>query len=183
MKVINMTLWLCATLLLSGCASNNGLWQQASNQDLTASDEAIKERSQLEVRQMQTREFGSSDTKMIMKAMLNVLQDDGFIVKNAVPELGLLSATKEMDTENGAEAVLSTLLVGRHARWEKNAIIEATANVTEFGDKTRVRITFQQKRFDNYGQVKDLNTIEDPLFYQGFFSKVDKGVFIEDQGV
>ena len=47
-------------------------------------------RSQLEIRQEQTREYDTHDTRLVMKALLNVLQDDGFIVKNAVVDLHLL---------------------------------------------------------------------------------------------
>ena len=42
------------------------------------------QKTQLQIRQFQTRSYETNDTKMVMKAMLNVLQDDGFIVKNAV---------------------------------------------------------------------------------------------------
>ena len=53
--------------------------------------------TQLQTRQFQTREFDTNDTKLIMKAVLNVLQDDGFVVKNAVVDLGLKSPTKEIN--------------------------------------------------------------------------------------
>ena len=52
--------------------------------------------TQLQTREYQTREFDTNDVKLVMKAMLNVLQDDGFVVKNAVMDLGLLTATKEV---------------------------------------------------------------------------------------
>ncbi len=52
---------------------------------------------------------------MIMKAMLNVLQDDGFIVKNAIMDLGLLSAEKTVDIESKGEAFLSALFLGAQA--------------------------------------------------------------------
>lgn len=45
----------------------------------------------------QTREYDTNDVKLVMKAVLNTLQDDGFTIKNAVVDLGLISATKEID--------------------------------------------------------------------------------------
>ncbi|BCB95759.1 hypothetical protein JZK55_06810 [Dissulfurispira thermophila] len=39
------------------------------------------EKTQLQIREFQTRIYDTNDVKMVMKAMLNVLQDDGFIVK------------------------------------------------------------------------------------------------------
>jgi hypothetical protein len=56
-------------------------------------------KSQLQIRELQTRSYDTRNTKMVMKTMLNVLQDDGFIVKEANTELGLLTATKEIDVQ------------------------------------------------------------------------------------
>jgi hypothetical protein len=55
------------------------------------------ERTQLEIREFQTRDFDTADPKLVMKAMLNVLQDEGYVVKNAVVDLGLITAAKETD--------------------------------------------------------------------------------------
>jgi hypothetical protein len=63
------------------------------------------ERTQLQIREIQTRTYEILESKLVLKAMLNVLQDDGFIVKTAVPELGLLTATKEIDIEKESESI------------------------------------------------------------------------------
>ena len=89
--------------------------------------------TQLQIREFQTRAFEVVDTKLVMKALLNVLQDEGFIVKNAVVDLGLISATKELDIESKSEAFWARVLAGQQAVWKKNSIVEATVNVTEFG--------------------------------------------------
>ncbi len=140
-------------------------------------------KSPLEIRAIQTREYSTRDTKMVMKALLNVLLDEGFIAKNAVTELGLITAAKEDDLEDSSNAFLNQMLMGSEARWQKNAIVEASANVSEFGDETRVRITFQRKVYDNHGAVISVQTLDDPLYYQNFFSKVDKGIFIQKQRI
>ena len=75
----------------------------------------------------------------------------------------------------------SKILLGKDARYKKNCIIECSGNVTEFGKKTRVRVNFQMKTINNVGEVMEVEQIEDPLYYQDFFTKVSKGVFIEDQ--
>ena len=74
--------------------------------------------------------------------MLNVLQDAGFIVTEANSELGFLSASKEIDVQTKGAVFWGTLF---KRTWEKNATVEATANVSEFGTQTRVRVNFQQK--------------------------------------
>lgn len=139
--------------------------------------------SQLQIREFQTRGYETTDTKMVMKAVLNTLQDEGYIVKNAVPDLGLLTATKEIDVEDKATAVLLAVLSKGKATWPKNSIIEATANVSEFGTQTRVRLNFQVKTYDNKGAVREVKQVEDGKFYQDFFSKIDKGIFIQKENL
>lgn len=141
----------------------------------------IPQKTQLEIREFQTRSYETKDVKMVMKSMLNVLQDDGYIVKNANVELGLLTATKEVDVENEDQAFVATLISGREARWNKNSIIESSANVSEHGNQTRVRINFQLKTLNNKGEVVDVKQIEDSKYYQEFFAKVDKGIFIQKE--
>ena len=154
-----------ASLMILGCATTP----------------ATPPKTQLEIREFQTRDYDTSDVKMVMKSLLNVLQDDGYIVKNANVDLGLLSATKELNVENKGQAVLLVLLAGQHARWNKNSTIECSGNVTEMGKVCKVRMNFQTKTLDNKGGVVDVKTIEDPIFYQEFFAKVDKGIFIGKQ--
>ncbi len=139
--------------------------------------------TQLQMREFQTRDYDTKDTKLVMKAMLNVLQDDGFQISNANTDLGLLSASKEVDVQNGSEKFWKTVLVGDQARWNRNATIECTANVSEFGDKTRVRVTFQQKTMDNTGQVAGIKQIDSEAYYQDFYAKVSKGLFIQKEGI
>ena len=64
------------------------------------SPEPEPEKTQLEIRQIQTRNYDVEDLRLVMKSILNVLQDDGYIVKNVALDLGFLSANKEMDIED-----------------------------------------------------------------------------------
>jgi ribosomal protein S8 len=141
----------------------------------------IPEKTQLQIREFQTRTYETNDTKMVMKAMLNVLQDEGFIVKNAVVDLGLLSAEKQVDVESKSEAFWAAFFLGAQATWKKAYIIECSANVSEFGTQTRVRVNFQSKILDNKGGIREIKQIEDEKYYQEFFSKVDKGIFIQKE--
>src|SRR5262245_18417327 len=135
--------------------------------------------TQLEVRAIQTRTFDTADSKMVMKAMFNVLQDDGYVVKNAVVELGLITAAKETDhAPQRSEPSGSELVVGpfwgisrlRGAPdYRKTDVRDFTGNVSEFGKQTRVRASFQLKVLDNRGGVLQVEAIDDPKFYQDFF--------------
>ncbi len=157
---------------------------------------APKQQTQLETREFQTRVFDTNDTKLIMKALLNVLQDDGFIVKNAVTDLGLLSASKEIDIQQQKQSGsdfwnnLFTAMANSGSNkshnneqtYQKLKIVEVSVNVSEFGLKSKVRANFQAKILDNKGNTVEVKTVDDPKFYQDFFMKVDKGVFIQKQG-
>ena len=105
------------------------------------------EKTQLQIREIQTRTYEISESKLVLKAMLNVLQDDGFIVKTAVPELGLFTATKETDIENESESIPAFFFGGANARWKKNSIIEVTSNISDFRDRCKVRVNFTEKNF------------------------------------
>jgi hypothetical protein len=136
--------------------------------------------SQLQIREFQTREF-EADTKTVLKACLNALQDDSYIVKNAVSDLGLLSATKQVDVESTGEAIVGALFAGPNARYKKNSETEVTINVSDFGAKSKVRANFAVKVIDNKGGVMSVNQIADEKFYQDFFAKVDKAIFLQKQ--
>ncbi|MCB0345774.1 MAG: hypothetical protein KDD66_11700 [Bdellovibrionales bacterium] len=160
-------------------------WVAASGIFACAHQPPTPQKTQLEIRQLQTREYPNkkSDTKRIMKAVLNVLQDEGFIVTNADRELGFITAKKETDVKDGLETFMAAFAQGSEARYRVNQIMEASVNITEFGSQTRVRAIFQTKVLDNFGGTVSVQQIEDGKFYQEFFAKVDKGVFIEKQGL
>jgi hypothetical protein len=139
--------------------------------------------TQLEIREIQSREFDTNDTKLVMKSMMNVLQDDGYIIKNAVCELGLLNAEKSIDVEDTFAATCMVILVSPNARWSKQQILEASANVSEYGSKTRIRMNFQTKTIDNFGCPKNVETVRNPKIYQDFFDKVSKGLFLQEQDI
>jgi len=141
------------------------------------------QKTQLQIREFQTKSYETNDSKMVMKAMLNVLQDDGYIVKNAVLDLGLLSAEKTIDIENSGEAFLAAFFAGANARWKKASIIECTGNVSEFGNIIKVRVNFQLKMLDNKGGILKIEQIDDEKYYQDFFQKVDKGIFLQKEKV
>jgi hypothetical protein len=132
--------------------------------------------TQLQIRQFQTREYNVLDKNRAMKAALNVLQDDGYIIKQAESELGFLHAVKEQETSGNG---FSRFMLGSDATYDSSKTIECTVNVTIYDQKTRVRANFVSKTLNNRGGVTKSTHITDQNFYQQFFVKVDKGMFIE----
>jgi len=141
------------------------------------------EKTQLQIREFQTRTFDVDNELMVMKAVASVLLDEGFIVKDAETDLGIISATKELDIESGSEKFFSILFFGANARWAKNSIIESTVNVSSFGKQVKVRVIFQVKSMNNKGEVMVVQQVDDEQYYQDFFAKVDKGIFIQKENI
>lgn len=139
------------------------------------------EMTQLQIREIQTREFEVCDVRLVMKGMMNVLQDDGFIIKNAVSDLGLLTAEKDIDISSRSEIFIAVL--AKDGRWKQHSVQEISANVTAFGNRTRVRVNFQTKIFDNMGAVVTVVQDLDPETYQSFFARVSKAIFFEEEKI
>jgi len=141
------------------------------------------EKTQLQIRQYQTRTYDVDSEILVLKAVANVLQDEGYIITNAESDLGLITAEKEASIEDGTEKFFAILFAGANARYKKSQIIESTANVSQFGEQVKVRMTFRLKAYDNRGDLITLGQIEDEQFYQNFFAKVDKGIFIQKENI
>ncbi len=136
--------------------------------------------TQMQIRQFQTRMYNITDSTRALKAVMNVLQDEGYIVKQANTELGLLVATKEAPISG---AGFSRFMMGPEATYDTTQVTECSANVTPYNGQMRVRVNFIQKRVNNRGGVSQTVQVGDETFYQNFFSKVSKGIFIENQNL
>lgn len=149
--------------------------------------------SPLERRQAQSRTFDTDDPRLVLKAALNVLQDQGFVIRHADAELGIVTAVMEWRSRqpNQALRVLkwvaavptygASLLVPA-GRTEFSAI-EANVNVTPEAARTRVRISLVSKVTGKRGEVLSVRPVDDPLAYQRLLAGLDKAVFLETEGL
>lgn len=141
-------------------------------------------KAQLQIRQLQTRMFETPDDKAVLKAMVNVLQDGGYMIKDANSELGILSAVREYEEKTSFWAELGAAYTNTQGELAQNSVVEATANVSKHGEKCRVRVNFQIKTFKRNGGTKAVRQIADGQYYTKFFAKVHKGIFLDvDQGL
>ncbi len=176
-KIYFMITCSCLLLLMeSGCGTASVPGMVLSKKD--------KQKTQLEIREMQTRTYQTKDKQLDKKAMLNVLQDDDYIIEQVNLDLGFFNAQKEVDVEDGGEKFWETFWWGKaYATHKKNKIIDVTANISEFGEEMRVRVNFRVKIMNNKGGVVIVRQVDNPEYYQKFFSKVDKGIFIEKEKI
>ena len=146
-------------------------------------NEVITPQTQLQKRQYQTRMYTGIPKADLMKSMLNVLQDEGFIVNNANSLLGFISGAKEFSPNDKTIDVKAELGTTKGLTGCVVAVIEATANVSEFGKDYRVRINFKRKLLNVYGNAYKITEVTDEKYYQNFFGKVDKAIFIQNQKI
>lgn len=140
-------------------------------------------KSQLEVRQIQTHVFNTSNKTEVLKAAINTLQDDGYMILNIEDELGYIQARREYKAvriDNGrltvyyinlAFAITATALsygadaytialANKRIQNEINPrtiVVNSNVTVESFGKKTKVRYTLVEKELetaDGYNFVK-----------------------------
>lgn len=104
--------------------------------------EIVEKPSALELREMQTRYFNTSDTLMIMKAVINTLQDNGFVIQNAEFDLGYIRAKKDIKlkrTRKGRVALYSTSLAINAAALALSFGANPTAVIGMYQDSVMIK--------------------------------------------
>ena len=143
------------------------------------SETVITPMKQLQKREYQTRTFNSHDKDIVMKSLLNVYQDEGFIVYNANSLLGFIYGAKDFDISD-SETDISKEFGLTKSRLNFNGVnvatVETTANITQYGDDLKVRINFKRKLLNTYGTAQFIDDINDEEYYNEFFIKLEKSI-------
>ncbi len=127
---------LCSVLV--GCAT--------TTPDVTGSA------SQLETRQLQTREYDTLDKRMTLRSVVATLQDLGFTIDTADLALGTITARRLYHDKNYANYLMRMTLTVREREGERVAV------------RANARL--------------DDAAITDPKTYQDFFVALDKAMFL-----
>ena len=149
-------------------------------------EDIITPMAQLEKREFQTRAYATSDKALVMKAILNTLQDDGFIVYNANHLLGFIYGSKDFDTSDPNVDISKEFGLSKsrlNLNGIKVATIDASVNVTPFGDSMRVRVNFKRKLLNTYGNAQFIDDVSEEEVYTDFYKKVDQALFLLKQKV
>lgn len=147
-------------------------------------EEIITPLTQLEKRQFQTRTYNTQDNILAMKSILNVLQDEGFIVYNVNSLLGFIYGVKDFDMKDPNIDISKEFGVTK-SRLNYNGVnvatLEVSVNVTPYGEKSRIRANFKRKLLNQYGNAQMINDIDEAEFYDEFFAKVDKALNMQKE--
>jgi hypothetical protein len=148
-------------------------------------------RSPLELRQAQTRSFETADARLVLKAALNVLQDEGFVIRHADAELGLVTAVMEWRSSQPNTGLRVFKWIAAIPTWGASLLvpsgcdeftaIEANVNVTQEDARARLRISLVAKVTDGGGKIRSVRPVDDALLYQRLLAGLDKGVFLEKE--
>ena len=151
MKYIFRTMIIATVVLLSACIV-------PPKQTKTA----------LELQAFQSKEFETTK-KIAFASTLSVLQDQGYIIGSASLDTGLISGKSPTTAVN-------------QFFYQEMKDVKVTAFVEEITPgRTKVRLNFvnSSSKSGAYGQRSDQDiAIEDPVFYQEIFSKIQQGIFV-----
>ncbi len=146
--------------------------------------EAKQPKTQLEIREVQTRVVQTPDTNLVFKAAIHTLQDNGFIIEFVEDEIGYIRAKKDFKDkirDKKRVALYSSMLALQTANTvltyglashtlvdpamrlsnelaPKTVIVDSNVNVEPYGSKaTKVRFTIVMKVLENadgYSYIK-----------------------------
>lgn len=140
-------------------------------------------KTQLEIREMQTHVYNTSDMTKVFKASINTLQDEGYTILNIEDELGYIRAKREFKEVRidkrrmtgyyfllaeyialtamtyGMEApiIFDALKRIQNEKSPRTIIVDSNVTIEPLGKKTRVRFTLVEKELENadgYSYIK-----------------------------
>lgn len=165
-------------ILLILCCSLPAVAKKRQNEEI------ITPVTQLEKRQFQTKSYPAKDNILVMKSILNVLQDEGFIVYNVNSLLGYIYGVKDFDTSDPNVDISQEFGVTKSRlsyNGVKVATLEVSVNVTQYGEQARVRANFKRKLLNEYGNAQMIDDIDDSQYYADFYAKVDNAIALQKQ--
>ena len=149
----------------------------------------------LQKRELQIRQYDTTNEEQIITAVAGVLQDLGFTLDASETKVGLVSASKTADATSKGQIAGAFLLDmlgalgGSHsnvsAQCDKSQVVKASV-ITKLsldGKKTVVRVTFQRIVWNMSNQINRVETLNAPEIYQKFYDSLSKAIFLEAQKI
>ena len=155
---------------------------------LSACSSTVKPPS-LALREYQTRTYENKHREQLFHAVLNTLQDDGFVIDVADMGSGLVKANVSKTKVNGREtlqkAAYTVLTWGVFLLFTDGNIddvetMSATITVSPSGKNTKVRTSFVYRRNNPDGDVVEHRQVVDQEVYQKFFASIEKSIFYDE---
>ena len=159
---------LVAGCLVSACASYKNLY--------------VPDADYLKRRNVETRLFDTTNTKELLIASAQLLQDMDYTITESDTDIGVITATKNREKGSKAgKAVLSffAALNGQQAVYEdKQKFYVSIVNTKANEHQIKTRVTFARIIYNNLGNVVEIEKLDDPALYTEFFDKLAQSVFL-----
>jgi hypothetical protein len=138
-------------------------------------------------RQLQTRRFETKDEKNILSSGVAVLQDLGFSIGASASDLGFIFATKNTSAVEPGQVAASVLIalitaLGKSPYVmpvDRDQLVRVALTTRVIDDHTLVHVTFQRIVTNTENRITKIELLTDPKFYQEFFEKLSKAVFLD----
>lgn len=141
----------------------------------------------LQNRELQMRQYDTTDQGKIMTSVAGVLQDLGFTLDASETDVGFVAASKKADATNAGQVFFMALLGGRRAveQCDSAQVVKVSVITKPSLDskKTVVRVTFQRIVWNKINQINRVETLADPMIYQKFYDSLSKSIFLEAQKI
>lgn len=143
--------------------------------------------------QHDSRWFDTTDQTLLLRASAGVLQDLGFTLEDSASNAGFVLGAKDRSAIEGQEVAAQLLLAilvaaaGGHPdpTWDRNQKIRVSVVTRPAREKKGiiVQVTFQRVVWNTKDQVSNVESINEPKIYQGFFERLSKAVFLTAHGI
>jgi hypothetical protein len=138
-------------------------------------------------RQLQIRQYDTTDEGKIVTSVAGVLQDLGFTLDASETQVGFIAASKKADATSVGQVFWAALLGGQNAVLQCDSVQVVKASVITRpsleGNKMVVRVTFQRIIWNQMNQINRIETIKEPEMYQKFYDSLSKAIFLEAQKI
>lgn len=158
--------------------------------------------SSLADRQLESRRFDTLDRSDLLDASVGVLQDLGFTLDITNSELGILTASKQLDAKNVGQiaaaagmvtaSVLLAILLQDVSQLNTIPAVDDEQKVRvclvvndslENKGASVVRITISRVIWNTRGQITQAETLKQPELYEAFFDKLSKATFLQAHNI
>jgi hypothetical protein len=129
------------------------------------------EMSPMQKRQITTRSIDGG-YQNIFKAIMTVLQDNMYIIKDTKMDTGLILAEVNRETDKKSQ-FFQKIYSETGAISNKGTIIEVSSTVDKISETTsEVRLTIQEKVYSDTGGTTKVKQILDPIVYEKLFNDI-----------
>jgi len=144
----------------------------------------LSERSQVRIRNAQSRNFDTTDKLRMIEAIVTTCQDLGFQIEVLDETLGIISGKKFLDAERPTSGELATYLL-----YDEESLVVLNRSYRTWGpfyrrsDLVRLTITVRQRNAEQLivraSAQHYLRPIEAPEAYLAFFAALEKALLVQ----